>query len=188
MRDEGTPAALAPARGLARRRQWPSRSSAALWFASVARHRSLACSADICLHQGTAIVTRCPPPAHPVGRCRHCAQTAPAALRYWNKPDREITILWRDIARPARLCPERRTPARKPRFSTYSGVVCVRHGLSAGGTRIRTLGPALVWAFTRSNVDVRSGRRMRLEEKEFEGVRKKPKCCTRFSLPRCARS
>jgi hypothetical protein len=33
---------------------------------------------------------------------------------------------------------ERRTPARKPRFSTCSGLVCVRHGLSAGGDWIRT--------------------------------------------------
>jgi hypothetical protein len=125
MRDEGTPTALAPACGLARRQQWPSRSPAALWSASIARHRSLACSADIGLHQGTAIVTRCPLPAHPVGRRRHRPQTAPAALRYWNKaPQRNCYSL-------ARYCPacmslptapptERRTPARKPRFSTYS--------------------------------------------------------------------
>jgi len=37
---------------------------------------------------------------------------------------------------------EWRTPARKPRFSTCSGPVCVRHGLSAGGRWIRTISPA----------------------------------------------
>ena len=35
-----------------------------------------------------------------------------------------------------------RTPARNPRFSTCSGLVCVRHELSAGGNGIRTRGPA----------------------------------------------
>jgi len=37
---------------------------------------------------------------------------------------------------------EGRTPARKARFSTCIGLVCVRHGLSAGGRRIRTIGPS----------------------------------------------
>jgi len=35
-----------------------------------------------------------------------------------------------------------RTPARNPRFSTCSGLVCVRHGLSAGANRMQTPGPS----------------------------------------------
>ena len=35
-----------------------------------------------------------------------------------------------------------RTPARNPRFSTCSGLVCVRHGLSAGANRMQTRGPS----------------------------------------------
>src|SRR6516162_611675 len=68
--------------------------------------------------------------------------------------NRDIAVLWCDIAPPCASPPtapptERRTPARNPRFSTCSGLVCVRHGLSAGGNRLRTVGPALVkglWA------------------------------------------
>src|SRR6516164_1679222 len=49
--------------------------------------------------------------------------------------DRDIAVLWCDIAPPCASPPtapptERRTPARNPRFSTCSGLVFVRHGLS----------------------------------------------------------
>jgi hypothetical protein len=44
MRDEGTLAALARACGLARRQQWPPRSSAGFQFVSAARPQSRACS------------------------------------------------------------------------------------------------------------------------------------------------
>jgi len=62
--------------------------------------------------------------------------------------NRDIAVLWCDIAPPCASPPtapptERRTPARNPRFSTCSGLVCVRHGLSAGGEWIRTSGSAM---------------------------------------------
>src|SRR6516162_11613608 len=49
--------------------------------------------------------------------------------------NRDIAVLWCDIAPPCASPPtapptERRTPARNPRFSTCSGLVFVRHGLS----------------------------------------------------------
>src|SRR5207244_6621000 len=64
MRDEGTLAALARACGLARRQQWPPRSSAALWSVSAARHRSLACSGRYR-----------PPPTH--ANCNQIPATSP---------------------------------------------------------------------------------------------------------------
>src|ERR1700738_2648497 len=64
MRDERTPAAQAPACGSATRQQWPPQSSAAFGPRAqrVTDHSLVA--ADIGLHQGTPIVTRCPLPAH----------------------------------------------------------------------------------------------------------------------------
>jgi hypothetical protein len=64
MRDEGTPAGQARASGLARRQQWPPRSSAGLRSVSAARHRSLACSDRYRPLPRHANVTRCPLPAH----------------------------------------------------------------------------------------------------------------------------
>src|SRR5262249_54467980 len=82
--------------------------------------------------------------------CRHTPPTASAALRGTGiRPDRDIGVLWRDIARSCASPPtapptERRTPARKARFSTCIGLVCVRHGLSAGEEWIRTCGSAIL--------------------------------------------
>ena len=68
--------------------------------------------------------------------------------------NRDIAVLWCDIAPPCASPPtapptERRTPARNPRFSTCSGLVCVRHGLSAGESWIRTSVPNdRLWALS----------------------------------------
>jgi len=57
----------------------------------------------------------------------------------------------------------------------------VRRGLTAGqDSNARSHSGSGLHAV--ENVDVRSGRRMRLEEKKFEGVRKGPKYCARFRL------
>src|SRR3984893_9834641 len=75
MRDEGTLAALARACGLARRQQWPPRSSADLWSASVARHRSLACSGRYRPPPGHANCNQTPA-ATPCDRARRSAADA----------------------------------------------------------------------------------------------------------------
>jgi hypothetical protein len=75
MRDERTPAALARACGLARRQQWPPRSSAALWSVSAARHRSLACSGRYRPPPGRANCNQIPA-ASPSDRARRSAADA----------------------------------------------------------------------------------------------------------------
>src|SRR5467141_2395371 len=75
MRDEGTLAALARACGLARRQQWPPRSSAALWSVSAARHRSLACSGRYRPPPGHANCNQMPA-ASPSDRARRSAADA----------------------------------------------------------------------------------------------------------------
>src|SRR6184192_2675120 len=109
MRDEGTPAALARACGLARRQQWPPRSSAALWSASAARHRSLACSGRYRPPPGHAnCITRCPLPAHPtalgdqlqmpvaLGRRGLCRCAWHRARTWWHN-DRRIRMTLTDL-------------------------------------------------------------------------------------------
>jgi NAD(P)-dependent dehydrogenase (short-subunit alcohol dehydrogenase family) len=75
MRGERIPAALARACGLARRQQWPPRSSAALWSVSAARHRSLACSGRYRPPPGHANCNQMPA-ASPSDRARRSAADA----------------------------------------------------------------------------------------------------------------
>jgi hypothetical protein len=130
MRDERTPAAQAPACGSATRQQWPPQSSAAFGPRAqrVTDHSLVA--ADIGLHQGTPIVTRCPLPAHaaslgdhlqvPVALSRRglCGRAWRSA-RTWRHNDRRIRMpladLTVDIAPVVRsIAGKRRKPVRQP--------------------------------------------------------------------------